>query len=267
MQIKTPIPVAKKLSAGYIKKKQGKRMPPQLKHLTVEYLREKIVSGTWPPGHRLSDFALSREIGISRTPIREAISQLAAEGLVELFPHEGAFVRRLDLADILELYELREALECHCARKAAGLEERDSLLARMRRDLDAMRDLERALPAGAPFLSAADTETERRCDLDFHQSLIEAADNARIAKIVSEARLLARLFSLMEREMRSGILRSTIEFHRALLDAVERGDGDAAESAMRRHIRSGCEEFRAAHSGEAARPAAENIPKPLQRFL
>jgi DNA-binding GntR family transcriptional regulator len=80
------------------------------------YIQQKIINGDYPAGRAISELALSKELGSSRTPIREAIGQLVAEGLVELIPNRGAVVAQFGRNDVLELFELREALEVYGVR-------------------------------------------------------------------------------------------------------------------------------------------------------
>ncbi len=242
-------------------------MPPSLKELALKYIREKIASGEWKPGYRLSDFVLCKEMGISRTPVREAINQLAAEGLAEFRPREGAFVKSFDRREIEELYELREILECHCARKAA-IAPGDALLKRLSDDLARMLSLESGIAPGRDSLDKAATEIQRSGDLDFHQALIEAAGNSKVERIVSESRVHTRLFSLLDKEMSVAAYRGAIGFHRRLLDAIKAHDQDAAENAMREHIRRGAEEFFATvASHETDNSSLREIPPQLRKFV
>ena len=242
-------------------------MPPTLKDLATKYLREKISSGEWSSGRRLSDFLLSKEIGISRTPIREAINQLVAEGLAEFRPHEGAFVRTLIRRDVEELYEIREILECHCARKAAQ-SSNPSLLKVLETSLESMLELERAIAKGQEFLDQDATLMQRTCDLEFHKELIAAAGNSKLEKIVGESHLHAQLFSVLDEQMRVSSLRDAVSFHRRLLDAVRRQDPDAAEAAMREHMR--CAKSQALADSEKTSDSTGGhaaVPPALRKFI
>src|SRR5690606_31788629 len=90
------------------------------KQRAYQFLREKLIAGELNPGSRLSDLALAKEIGMSRTPVREAINQLASEDLVELVPHNGAFVKVPDEREVEELYDLRQLLETFAVERAAA---------------------------------------------------------------------------------------------------------------------------------------------------
>src|SRR5690554_6680547 len=90
------------------------------KQRAYDFIREKLIAGELHPGTRLSDVALSKEIGVSRTPVREAINQLASEDLVELVPHNGAFVKVPDEQELVELYDVRQLLETYAVTRAAA---------------------------------------------------------------------------------------------------------------------------------------------------
>src|SRR4051794_27784009 len=124
-------------------------MHPTMKKRAYAYIRDKLVMGTIPQGERLSDAGIARELGVSRTPVREALVQLEADGLIEQQPGVGPRTKALDRRELEEFFELREILECSAASIAAkritdqelsGLEELcrqyDSIVARMR-DSDA----------------------------------------------------------------------------------------------------------------------------------
>src|SRR4051794_27841584 len=85
---------------------------------TEEVLRERILDGTIRPGERLNEVTLAAALGISRGPLREAIQRLTSEGLLTVISHRGAFVRTFSRAEVVELYELRAALELHAVRLA-----------------------------------------------------------------------------------------------------------------------------------------------------
>src|ERR1700733_14697298 len=105
-----------------MKKIRPRPAPPEnhsLRERAYLHIQRKIAVGELPAGSRVSELLLARELGISRTPIREALGQLVAEGLLDQTPSQGAEVVRLTRQDIIELYELREALEVHAVGKAA----------------------------------------------------------------------------------------------------------------------------------------------------
>ena len=216
--------------------------------LALRYLRQKIRRGELPPGSRLSDFALADEIGISRTPIREAIKALVAEGIAEARPHAGTFVTTLTREELRELYEFREALESYAAARMA--ERRDELpdaIRLLRGTVETLRQIEAgAEENGWDELPRAESADHREADLTFHQTIIHAAGNRRIAGALDTSALHVRLFGSMPATMPINRAFKTQSCHHEVLAAIERQDPDSARDAMARHIRSGLE-VRLAH--------------------
>src|SRR5438093_10646173 len=92
---------------------------PNASEVAFDAIRRAIVAGRLAPGERLREVALAKQLGISATPVREALARLQQEGLVQVEPRRGAVVPRLGTHDIMEVYELRELLEANAARRAA----------------------------------------------------------------------------------------------------------------------------------------------------
>ncbi len=241
-------------------------MPPTRRQLAVKYLRRKLERGEFAPGARLSDLALSKEMGISRTPVREAIQLLVAEGVAEAKPHAGVFLKSLDRDDIRELYELREALEGYAAaRVAAKIAELPEALARMRECCRTLHALEtETKEAVITKLSPEKTAAQREADLRFHRILIAACGNRRIASAIEESALHTRLFATMPAVMTVTTLRHARLCHGRILRAIERGEAEAARAEMARHIQRGLE-ARLAEWNEA--DEASDIPAPLRDLV
>src|SRR5689334_1471164 len=130
-----------------------------LKHRAYTHIRRKIVDGQIAAGQRLSEVQLAKDIGISRTPVREAVHLLASQGMVELLPGYGAFVPLPDADDLRDLFGLREALECYAVQEAAArvtAEQLRELSELCRRQFEGIR---RFKASGLPDL---DEETECR---------------------------------------------------------------------------------------------------------
>ena len=115
-------------------------MSGELKRRAYDHIVAKLVTGELPPGSRLSNRALGVEIGVSAIPVREAISQLQSEGLVEVQAGAGAFVPEPSYEELLDIYDLREAVECHAIGKTGGVLDEDTL-AELAEHLDAMAEV------------------------------------------------------------------------------------------------------------------------------
>jgi DNA-binding GntR family transcriptional regulator len=203
------------------------------------HIQRKIASGDLQPGSSVSELALSKELGSSRTPIREAIGQLVAEGLLEQTRNRGAVVVQLTRQDIIDLYELREALEVYAvgkvAREAVNRADLDRLHA-LSNDILLLRD--ELLRSAAAALDARQMHRFVTSDLAFHTLLIRMAANARITKVLNETRLLIRIFAMHREGHSVADLERIHRSHESILNAVSRRDGPAAMSYLSEHIKT-----------------------------
>jgi DNA-binding GntR family transcriptional regulator len=184
-------------------------------------LLDDIRSGTLAPGARLRETDLAERLGISRTPVREAIRQLETDGLVVHLPRQGATIRRLDHAEVVELYEMRAVLEGTGARLAARAAS-DIELA----ELAALNDELEQAPLG---------DAARELNRVFHRTLIDAARNRFLIKSMSALQktlLILGPTTLADPDRAM----SAVAEHGALLGALRSRDGAAAEAAMRAHV-------------------------------
>ena len=216
-----------------------------LSHRAYEYLRRKLISGELPAGARLSNRQLAQEIGVSFTPVREAINRLASEGLVEYVRGSGAFVKRPDPADIAQIYDLREALEPFAAAQAAlhiSPEEVEQLKAVCDDWLAIVRSMRGAEQQGDRDATLTEEQLQRWVDDEerFHGLVIQAAGNRWLAKIAHEMRFL-----LVSFQFRRGA-KESISFadaahswreHTVLVRLLAKGDSAAAQAWMAEHIR------------------------------
>lgn len=184
-------------------------------------LLEDIRAGTLLPGMRLRETDLADRLGISRTPVREAIRQLEADGLVIHLPRQGATIRSLDHAEVVELYEMRAVLEGTAARLAARAAS-DIELA----ELAALNAELAATPAGPQA---------REVNRQFHRSLLDAARNRFLLKSISalQKTLLILGPTTLADPARA---KAAVAEHAAVLAALDARDGAGAEAAMRAHV-------------------------------
>jgi DNA-binding GntR family transcriptional regulator len=188
-------------------------------------LRERIVSGALSRGSRVHQEEVASELGVSRTPVREALRRLAAEGLVEMHTNRGARVADIDRGGMRAAYEARLVLEPGAARLAAARQPPEPL-ARM---AAAIAEQRRALRSVSRSFEA---------NRAFHLALIAAAGNEfllRFAELLWVARIGAAIY---ERQLRAqGRLLLDIAEHERILAAVRAGDARKAETLVRRHLR------------------------------
>ena len=201
------------------------------------HIQRKIASGALPAGSALSEVALARELGSSRTPVREAVGQLVAEGLLEQTPNRGAVVIQLTRQDIIELYELREALEVYAVGKAAREPLRQSELQHLEGLADEILELKDELARSrSDTLNAKQMHRFVSCDLAFHTLLMRTAGNSRILKVVNESRLLIRIFAIRRTGHRAAELEEIHHQHRDILHAVAARKPERAMQLLSDHI-------------------------------
>lgn len=207
------------------------------------YIQQLIANGTMPAGSGISELLLAKELGSSRTPIREAMNQLAAEGLLTQSSSGGMVVAQLSREDIIELYEMREALEVFAAGRIARVTLRPADKIRLQGLIDEVEKLEKELTKSKkPALDVQQMERFISCDLGFHALLMSMTNNSRLQKIVNDTRLLISIFAIHRTGHDVAMLKSIRESHQHVLDAVGRQDCESAMSALAKHIQESREE-------------------------
>lgn len=192
------------------------------------------------PGARLVNRTLALEMGTSTIPLREAISRLVSDGLLETVPGGGAFVRSLDPAELAELYDVRESIESLAAAEAAKFST-EHLLA----DLEAICEDFETIAKGLPAKEAPSAEQFERwleTEARFHTRVVEASRNRWLMKIVSDLSLVSQVFSSHRNandllSKKSAL--SAADVHRELIRILARRDSEAARGWMAQHIRTG----------------------------
>lgn len=203
------------------------------------HIKKKILDGVLESGCAVSELLLAKELGSSRTPIREAMKQLDAEGLLEQNQTGGMTVAQLRREDIIELYELREALETYSVSRVAGQRLRPADKDRLQYLVDQLLVLKKELEdSGEAELNAGQNNRFVESDLGFHALLMSMTGNSRIQKIVHDTRLLIRVFAIHLHGHTPTQLQGIYEYHQQILDAVVAQDTDAAVRAMAAHIQT-----------------------------
>jgi DNA-binding GntR family transcriptional regulator len=195
----------------------------------VRQIKDRILNGSIPTGGTLNEEGLSQELGLSRTPIREALQVLQTQGFVRIERYRGATVTGLDMRDVHDLFDLRIALESHCIGEAMAsaqpldLEPIRSALAGHREALD------------AEGLEAMEHATEY--DRKFHFSVLNLHSNKRLSEILENTwdQVVRCSFQIMHRHP---VQADSFREHSAVLAALEAGDRDAAITASRTHLRN-----------------------------
>jgi len=186
-------------------------------------VREEIVHGERPTGSRLNEVEIAADLGVSRGPVREALQRLAHNGLVTLESHRGAFVRRLELGEVRELFEVRIALECEAAALAAVRIDRRGL-----NDLAQLQEHSVSEVRYGPKPGVFDT-------LDLHDLIVRHAGNARLEQAVTQVNIELRLA-----RSRSGATgrraQEAVDEHSELIACLTSRDPVGARMAMEAHL-------------------------------
>jgi DNA-binding GntR family transcriptional regulator len=188
-------------------------------------LKTIILEQKIPLGGKLNEGELALALGISRTPVREAINRLEKEGLVEIFPQRGAFVVKFSEKDIFELFLIRENLE--------GLA---AYLAAERVNENDLSKLEFSIRGFKEPFSEKDIQRYTREDFKFHQAIVMLSDAHRLIKLISTLYDHIRIFRLTTMGLSERMKVSLIE-HQKIIEALRERDSEASEQIMKEHIR------------------------------
>jgi DNA-binding GntR family transcriptional regulator len=196
-----------------------------LREQVVQQVRAAIVSGQSGPGTMYSVPGLAASLGVSTTPVREALLELARGGLIEPIRNRGFKVVEPTVDDLRNLFELRELLEVFAV---------ETLARKPDRDLDGLRALAGAV---AEAVEQDDVGAYLASDRKFHQALTEAAGNPQLTELVMTLRDRMRLYGISSR---AGLerQRASVDEHYRIIELAQAGDAKALRPLMREHIRS-----------------------------
>jgi DNA-binding GntR family transcriptional regulator len=192
-------------------------------------LRQGILDGIYAPGARLGEADLADALGVSRTPVREALRRLGSEGLLSTLPNKGARVRRWTTGELSDISDLRAILEGHAAGQAASLVT-DA-------DIAAMDDLVTRMEAATADGTAADIDLLTELNREFHGAVIAASGNSLLPELMHSL-LHVPVISRTYRRYSPARMLQSMRQHRELVDALRAGDPAWAEAVMRVHILS-----------------------------
>ena len=197
-----------------------------LKDRAAEMLRDQISSGRIPEGTKLTERAVSRLLGISRIPARDALMTLEAEGLIVGRP-DGRYVIELSEKDVRDLHVLRWTLEGLAARLAA---ENSSV--------ESQAELQARLDDLAAVAGSGDQSVCTRCDMALHENIWRRAQNPHLLRVLDS--VLGAIFVLCDRVKVSSTYDAgtTVDQHRRIVERIVEGDGEGAAQAMEAHLRS-----------------------------
>jgi GntR family transcriptional regulator, rspAB operon transcriptional repressor len=203
---------------------QGRDERARLSDTVYETLLDAIISARLEPGSIVSEVSLAKQLEVSRTPVHDALRQLAMDGLIEQRAGRRAIIRAFSKEDVHEIFEMRKLLEGEATRRAAAHID-SATIARLR----SLGEKLKAHPETSDFIA-------RWTDFDeeFHEAIAHASGSHRLWQDITRYRLLHRGFNKLATTMNS--LQDALAEHFQILDALERRDGEAASKAMIEHI-------------------------------
>ncbi len=206
---------------------------PAITHLdlteqTYRFLKEKILKREISPGEKVSVEEIARGLGVSRTPVVNALKMLEGDGLVEIQPRRGTFVTHLTAQDVAELFEIRLLIELHAAEKIFAHNKVDELLSEIEEPLNRMH----AAMSEADYV---DYESFISGDRDLHLRLVKFLDNHRLFRIYSELNVHMQVARAHYLDTVENALQAQRE-HEAMLEAIKNNDLAGLKEAIRSHI-------------------------------
>lgn len=189
-----------------------------------ESLEDDIINGRRVPGERLDPEALGKEFEVSRTPVREAIQQLVASGLVTVSPKKGTFVAKISIEQLIEMFEVMAELEGMCGR-----------LATRRITTSELAALHQALARCEAVSADGDPDEYYYENEVFHHVIYAASHNAFLAEEARQLKLRLKPYRRLQLQVRHRMGNSLSE-HRQIVEAIESGDAARAEQALRNHV-------------------------------
>lgn len=189
-----------------------------------EVIEEEVATGQLQPGTHLDETELANRFGVSRTPIREALSQLAGEGLLEMRPRRGAVVAQVSAQRLVEMFEVMAELEAMCARLAVRRVTEDELLA-----IEALHEVCRAA-AGQ-----RDPDAYFYANEDFHRALYSAGHNVFLSEQAQALQRKLRPYRRLQLRVRDR-MQNSFQEHQEIVDALRAGDSERAVASVRAHV-------------------------------
>jgi DNA-binding GntR family transcriptional regulator len=195
-----------------------------LREIVFETLRDAIITGKLSPGERLMEIQLAEEMGVSRTPVREAIRKLELESFVVMVPRKGAYVAGVSIKDIADVFEVRAALEGLAASLAAE-----------RITEEELDQLERSIVSINEVSDGKNIDKVVENDTDFHDLLYRAARNEKLIGIITNLKEQIQRFRATSLAV-TGRTKIAVEEHKQIVEALSERDTELAGELARQHI-------------------------------
>lgn len=224
-------------------KKKAASAPESARQRVYNHIHDLVSTGELSGGQILSEVQISRTLGVSRSPVREAIGQLVADGILQQAPNRSAVVVELTREDIVDLYEVREALELYAVHKVAQNGLHPTNHEELKASLGGVEKMLRKLKAsGKRALDPAQMAEFSTLDMKLHSLLVLSTQNIRMQRIVADTRLLVRVFAIRRGGHEVSILEKIHRQHSAIVQAVAKGKGEEAAKILSEHIQTSLKE-------------------------
>jgi DNA-binding GntR family transcriptional regulator len=192
-------------------------------------LEEQIISQKLRPGEAVTEMKLSRELGVSRTPVREALQRLDREGLIKLIPNKGAVVLGISEQDLIDIYKIRMRLEGLAARIAAE-----------KKDVEFCRQLGDNIDLTGFYMAKGDIEKVKDLDSEFHDIIYRSCESRMLGKTLSELHRYIASYRKLSLAV-DGRIEKSLSEHREIYDAIVNGKADEADTLTCEHVASALE--------------------------
>lgn len=202
-----------------------------LREVVFETLRQAIISGLFKPGERLMEVQLAEQMGVSRTPVREAIRKLELEGFVAMVPRKGAYVSGISVKDIIDVFEVRASLEGLAASLAAE-----------RITEEELKELEKSLLQSSEVITGENINIFVEKDTNFHELLYRYSKNQRLANIITHLKEQIQRFRTTSLSL-PGRTKDAVDEHKKIVEAISDRNAELAYTLAREHIESAEQSF------------------------
>ena len=196
-----------------------------LKELAYDALKKMILSGKLERGKLYTEMKMAQQLGVSRTPVREALLELSSEGMVEFLPNRGIMIKEITIQQVKEVFEIRQIIEGYVAQSVA----------KRLSPLD-VKELDRIITSQEEQTEREDHESFFAFDSEFHLFLVSRMENKRLESILRNLRDQIHLMGYYALEKKGRIQQVLVE-HIDILKALKEGNAKKAERAMSRHLK------------------------------
>lgn len=208
------------------------KKPESLARMAYEAIRKSILSGQWETGELYNEKTIAADLGISRTPVREALLELASQDLILFLPRRGLMINDFSRRDVDEIFELRKAVELASIEKVTRMSPLPDLLV-----------IEESLLDQKKAMRAQDYTSFIEADRQFHAGFCRLTHNRRMMTIVENVRDMIHVMGIKALSL-EGRFETVIEEHQVILDAVKKGDAQKARDLMSYHLDQSMEAVR-----------------------